>query len=127
MWLNDGSGSFALHDDFGGSFNDVALGDLDGDGVVFADGSRESFDAIVWATGFAQDFGWLQVGAFDDRGRPKHQRVSGYWTCRVHWSGVGVTAKGVGTAAVGVGLAMGIAVTMMRVGNGVGSADPRNV
>jgi len=30
--------------------------------------------AIVWATGFAQDFGWLQVDAFDDRGRPKHQR-----------------------------------------------------
>ena len=40
---------------------------------------------------------------------------------------MGVTAKGVGTSAVGVGLAIGIAVGMMRVGNGVGSADPRNV
>ena len=29
---------------------------------------------ILWATGFAQDFGWLRVDAFDDRGRPKHQR-----------------------------------------------------
>ena len=45
----------------------------------------------------------------------------------VHCPGVGVTAKGVGTSAVAVGLAMGIAVGMMRVGNGVGSVDLRNV
>jgi putative flavoprotein involved in K+ transport len=30
--------------------------------------------SIVWATGYATDFGWLQVGAFDDKGRPRHQR-----------------------------------------------------
>ena len=30
--------------------------------------------SIVWATGFAFDFGWLQVDAFDDAGKPKHQR-----------------------------------------------------
>jgi len=30
--------------------------------------------AIVWATGFALDFGWLHAGAFDERGRPQHQR-----------------------------------------------------
>ncbi|MDT8854223.1 NAD(P)/FAD-dependent oxidoreductase [Paracoccaceae bacterium Fryx2] len=30
--------------------------------------------AIVWATGFALDFGWLQVDAFDAMGRPAHQR-----------------------------------------------------
>lgn len=30
--------------------------------------------AIVWATGFRQDFGWLRVDAFDDQGRPRHQR-----------------------------------------------------
>jgi putative flavoprotein involved in K+ transport len=30
--------------------------------------------AVVWATGFAGDYGWLQVDAFDERGRPKHQR-----------------------------------------------------
>ncbi len=29
---------------------------------------------IVWATGFAFDFGWLQVGAFDARGEPVHRR-----------------------------------------------------
>lgn len=50
-----------------------------------------------------------------------------YLPYRAHWLGVGVTASGVGIAAVGVGLAIGTAVAMMRVGNGVGSADPRNV
>ncbi len=30
--------------------------------------------SIVWATGFALDFSWLQVDAFDENGRPKHQR-----------------------------------------------------
>ena len=30
--------------------------------------------SIIWATGFAVDYGWLQVDAFDQKGRPKHQR-----------------------------------------------------
>ncbi|MDH3688180.1 MAG: NAD(P)/FAD-dependent oxidoreductase [Gammaproteobacteria bacterium] len=30
--------------------------------------------SIVWATGFALDFSWLKVGAFDEKGKPKHQR-----------------------------------------------------
>lgn len=30
--------------------------------------------AIVWATGYALDFGWLKVDAFDETGRPRHQR-----------------------------------------------------
>jgi putative flavoprotein involved in K+ transport len=30
--------------------------------------------SIVWATGFATDFGWLQVDAFDEGGRPRHRR-----------------------------------------------------
>ncbi len=29
---------------------------------------------IIWATGFAVDFSWLQVDAFDAKGQPKHQR-----------------------------------------------------
>src|ERR1700759_804960 len=29
---------------------------------------------ILWATGYATDFGWLQVDAFDANGRPRHQR-----------------------------------------------------
>ncbi|GAA1957011.1 NAD(P)/FAD-dependent oxidoreductase [Amycolatopsis minnesotensis] len=30
--------------------------------------------SIVWATGFAVDYGWLQVDAFDESGKPKHRR-----------------------------------------------------
>ena len=30
--------------------------------------------SIVWATGFALDYGWLQVDAFDGSGKPQHQR-----------------------------------------------------
>ena len=30
--------------------------------------------SIVWATGFAVDYSWLKVDAFDENGRPKHQR-----------------------------------------------------
>ena len=31
-------------------------------------------NSIIWATGFTVDYGWLQVDAFDDKGKPKHQR-----------------------------------------------------
>jgi putative flavoprotein involved in K+ transport len=30
--------------------------------------------SILWATGFAVDYGWLKVDAFDENGRPRHQR-----------------------------------------------------
>lgn len=30
--------------------------------------------SIVWATGFATDYSWLQVDAFDENGKPRHQR-----------------------------------------------------
>ncbi len=30
--------------------------------------------AVIWATGYATDFGWLRVAAFDEDGRPRHQR-----------------------------------------------------
>lgn len=30
--------------------------------------------SIVWATGFALDFGWLKVDAFDAAGKPRHRR-----------------------------------------------------
>lgn len=29
---------------------------------------------IIWATGFRQDFGWMKIDAFDEKGAPKHQR-----------------------------------------------------
>jgi len=30
--------------------------------------------SILWATGFAVDYDWLQVDAFDEHGRPQHRR-----------------------------------------------------
>ena len=30
--------------------------------------------SIVWATGYAPDFSWVRIDAFDERGRPKHDR-----------------------------------------------------
>jgi putative flavoprotein involved in K+ transport len=30
--------------------------------------------SIIWATGFALDYSWLQVDAFDAAGKPRHQR-----------------------------------------------------
>ncbi|WP_042431625.1 flavin-containing monooxygenase [Streptacidiphilus anmyonensis] len=30
--------------------------------------------SIVWATGYATDYSWLDADAFDDRGRPRHRR-----------------------------------------------------
>jgi putative flavoprotein involved in K+ transport len=29
---------------------------------------------IIWATGYATDYSWLQVDAFDENGRPRHRR-----------------------------------------------------
>jgi putative flavoprotein involved in K+ transport len=30
--------------------------------------------SIIWATGFRQDFSWMQVDTFDEQGKPRHQR-----------------------------------------------------
>ncbi|GAA3545127.1 NAD(P)/FAD-dependent oxidoreductase [Zobellella aerophila] len=30
--------------------------------------------SIIWATGFKLDYSWLKVGAFDENGKPRHQR-----------------------------------------------------
>ncbi len=36
--------------------------------------AQAGITSIIWATGFALDYGWLQVDAFDDEGKPRHQR-----------------------------------------------------
>lgn len=36
--------------------------------------AAEGIGAIIWATGYAQDFGWLKVDAVDEKGAPRHQR-----------------------------------------------------
>jgi putative flavoprotein involved in K+ transport len=45
--------------------------------------------SIVWATGYALDFGWLKVDAFDQRGAPVHRRgvsdVPGLYFLGLSW------------------------------------------
>jgi putative flavoprotein involved in K+ transport len=36
--------------------------------------AQAGITTIIWATGYALDFGWLKVDAFDQKGRPAHQR-----------------------------------------------------
>jgi putative flavoprotein involved in K+ transport len=42
--------------------------------ILSLDLHAEGIAAIVWATGYGLDFGWLQVDAFDAAGKPRHQR-----------------------------------------------------
>ncbi len=42
--------------------------------VLELDLARAGVTSIVWATGFAADFCWLHVDAFDSSGKPQHQR-----------------------------------------------------
>jgi putative flavoprotein involved in K+ transport len=44
------------------------------DPILSLDMAKAGITSIIWATGYALDFGWLQVDAFDDQGRPNHQR-----------------------------------------------------
>lgn len=42
--------------------------------ILELDLAEAGITSIIWATGFALDFGWLQVDAFDEKGKPRHQR-----------------------------------------------------
>ncbi|UKD57898.1 NAD(P)/FAD-dependent oxidoreductase [Amycolatopsis sp. FU40] len=44
------------------------------DPVLELDLGAAGVTSIVWATGFAVDYSWLQVDAFDENGRPRHRR-----------------------------------------------------
>jgi putative flavoprotein involved in K+ transport len=44
------------------------------DPVLQLDLTDAGITSVIWATGYATDFGWLKVGAFDGNGRPRHQR-----------------------------------------------------
>jgi putative flavoprotein involved in K+ transport len=45
--------------------------------------------SIIWATGYALEFGWLKLDAFDDKARPVHQRgvaaVAGLYFLGLAW------------------------------------------
>ena len=44
------------------------------DPILELDFAAAGVTSIIWAIGFAFDYTWLQVDAFDENGRPKHQR-----------------------------------------------------
>ena len=54
-----------------------AIERLDGDGVVFVDGTREPFDAIVWATGYNVSFPFFRQPELtpDDNRFPLYKRM----------------------------------------------------
>ncbi len=44
------------------------------DPVLELDLGAAGVTSIIWAVGFAYDYRWLQVDAFDENGKPRHQR-----------------------------------------------------
>ena len=44
------------------------------DPILELDLAKAGVNTIIWATGFALDYGWLKVDAFDEKGRPRHLR-----------------------------------------------------
>lgn len=48
---------------------------ITGDQVGFQDDTSVRASAVVWATGFRADYTWVDIpDAFDEQGRPRHQR-----------------------------------------------------
>lgn len=44
--------------------------------ICSLDLAAEGVTSVIWATGFRQDFDWLKLDAFDEKGAPIHQRGS---------------------------------------------------
>ncbi len=44
------------------------------DPIRSLDIAQAGITSIIWATGFAPDYGWLHADVFDERGRPLHSR-----------------------------------------------------
>lgn len=42
--------------------------------ILTLDLAEAGVSTIIWATGYAQDYAWLEVDAFDEKGKPRHQR-----------------------------------------------------
>ena len=47
---------------------------VEGRAVRPVDGYALEPDAVIWATGFKPDYGWLEVNVFNEHGQPRHQR-----------------------------------------------------
>jgi cation diffusion facilitator CzcD-associated flavoprotein CzcO len=73
------SGEFLLRAGSGDIAMKPGIERLDGDGVVFTDGSRETIDVIIWATGYDISFPFFRDPAFtadaDNRPPPLYKRI----------------------------------------------------
>jgi cation diffusion facilitator CzcD-associated flavoprotein CzcO len=73
------SGEFLLRAGSGDLKMKPAIERLDGDGVIFTDGSREVIDIIIWATGYDIKFPFFEDPAFqadaDNRPPPLFKRI----------------------------------------------------
>jgi putative flavoprotein involved in K+ transport len=59
------------------------------DPLTHLDLADAGITSIIWATGYTRDFGWMKVAAFDEKGRPVHQRgvseVPGLYFLGLSW------------------------------------------
>lgn len=59
------------------------------DPTLSLDLAKAGITSIIWATGFALDFGWIKADAFDDKGRPAHElgisKVPGLYFLGLAW------------------------------------------
>jgi putative flavoprotein involved in K+ transport len=57
--------------------------------ITFGDGSTLDVDAVVWATGYRNDYSWIKAPIFDAQGRPRHRRgvteVPGLYFVGLEW------------------------------------------
>lgn len=57
--------------------------------VAFSDGSTLDADAVIWATGYRNDYSWIKAPILDDRGQPRHRRgvtdVPGLYFIGLEW------------------------------------------
>lgn len=44
------------------------------DPILELDLPEEGITSIIWATGYALDYGWLKLDVFDEKGKPRHRR-----------------------------------------------------
>ena len=49
----------------------------------------ENISAVIWATGYGLDFGWIDIPVFDTSGEPRHRRgvsaVPGLYFLGLQW------------------------------------------
>jgi putative flavoprotein involved in K+ transport len=47
---------------------------VSGGAVTFEDGSELDIDAVIWATGYRSEHGWINLPVFDQNGAVLHRR-----------------------------------------------------